>query len=248
MTWVTQALPRAVAALAIAAAGVVGASGVPAAADPGACTPTSGVVVVVDFRPFGGGIERGCDPTPTTGFEAMHTAGFPTVGTLHDGPAFICRIKGMPTASADPCIVTPPARRYWSYWHSDPGQSGWSYGTLGAASSRPQAGSVDAWVYGATDIGGNTGGPSFSVGSVRATTPAPPPTGGGGTPGGGSGGGGGTSGSGSGGGAGLGAGGSGSGGGTLGGAGGGSAAGGSTGGKTIASGVTPKAAAPTTGT
>ena len=175
MTRRGRLLPRALTALAVAAAGLVGASAAPALADPGACTPSTGVVVVVDFRPFGGGLERGCDPTPTTGFEAIHSAGFPTVGTQHDGPGFVCRIKGLPTAAADPCIVTPPATRYWSYWHSDPGQSGWSYSQLGAVSYRPKAGSVDAWVYGATGSGGTSGGPTFSPSSVRATAPAPPP-------------------------------------------------------------------------
>lgn len=169
-------LSRALTALAVAAAALVGISAAPAAADPGSCTPTLGVVVAVDFRPFGGGIERGCDATPTTGLEALHTAGFSTVGTQHDGPAFVCRIKGLPTAAADPCVVTPPSTRYWSYWHADPGQSGWSYSQLGAASYRPKAGSVDAWVYGATDTGGGGGGPSFSPSSVRATAPAAAPS------------------------------------------------------------------------
>ena len=67
MTGRWRLLPRALTALAVVAAGVVGASGQPAAADPGACTPTVGVVVVVDFRPFGGGIQRGCDSTPDDG-------------------------------------------------------------------------------------------------------------------------------------------------------------------------------------
>jgi hypothetical protein len=203
-------LSRGLTALAVCAVALVGSSAVPAAADPGSCTPSVGVVVVVDFRPFCGGIERGCDPTPTTGFEAMHTAGFSTVGTQHDGPAFICRIKGLPTAAADPCVSTPPSTRYWSYWHSDPGQSGWSFSQLGASSYRPKAGSVDAWVYGGTDTAGTTGGPSFSPGSVRATAPAPPPVAsptssagtGGGSGGGGSGGGSGGSGGGTGGGSG----------------------------------------------
>ncbi len=196
MTARGRVLSRVLTALAVAAAALVGVSAAPAAADPGSCTPTVGVVVAVDFHPFGGGIERGCDPTPTTGLEALHTAGFSTVGTQHDGPAFVCRIKGLPTATADPCVVTPPSTRYWSYWHADAGQAGWSYGQLGAASYRPKAGSVDAWVYGATDTGGGGGGPSFSPSSVRATAPvaAPAPsssTGPAGGSGGGSGGGGG---------------------------------------------------------
>ncbi|MYR60644.1 peptidase, partial [Streptomyces sp. SID625] len=65
----------------------------PAAAD-GAdgCTATRGAVVAVDFGPFGGKVERGCDPAPTTGYNLLHKAGFTTTGTQHDGPGFLCRI------------------------------------------------------------------------------------------------------------------------------------------------------------
>ncbi len=71
------------------------------------CSTTTGVIVAVDFAPWGGDIERGCDSTLTTGYDALHAAGFTTAGDDHDGPAFICRIDDDPPPSQDPCIDTP---------------------------------------------------------------------------------------------------------------------------------------------
>ncbi|WEV29161.1 terpene cyclase/mutase family protein [Streptomyces sp. 71268] len=149
----------------------------PAAADPiASCTPTKGAVVAVDFSDWGGGIVRGCDATPTTGYDLLHEAGFSTVGTEHDGPAFICRLghaqfqdgKQYPTPDREACKLTPPASAYWSYWIAPPGQDYWTYSPLGAMSQRPKDGSVEAWVFGATAPGGSTGGPTFTPAQVRA--------------------------------------------------------------------------------
>ncbi|MFI8487845.1 prenyltransferase/squalene oxidase repeat-containing protein [Streptomyces rubrogriseus] len=148
-----------------------------AAADPiGECTATKGAVVAVDFGPFGGDLVRGCDPTPTTGYELLHDGGFGTTGTGHDGPGFICRIghgsfdggTQYPTPDRDDCVLTPPATAYWSYWVASPGEDEWSYSQYGAMSRNLKDGDVDAWVYGGTDIGGGTGGPDFSPDDVRA--------------------------------------------------------------------------------
>ncbi|MEV7416373.1 prenyltransferase/squalene oxidase repeat-containing protein [Streptomyces sp. NPDC089919] len=149
----------------------------PASADPlTKCTATVGAVVAVDFGPFGGKVVRGCDTTPTTGYELLHEAGFTTAGTVHDGPAFICRIgtasfnsgKQYPTPDKEACELTPPASAYWSYWIASPGQKKWTYSPLGAMSRTPKPGDVDAWVYGGTDIGGSKGRPTFSPDDVRA--------------------------------------------------------------------------------
>ncbi|MEU1619510.1 prenyltransferase/squalene oxidase repeat-containing protein [Streptomyces sp. NPDC005722] len=163
-----------------------------AAADPiGECTGTRGAIVAVDFGPFGGTVERGCDTTPNTGYELLHDAGFTTEGTEHDGPAFICRIglgtfnsgTQYPTPDKDTCVLTPPATAYWSYWLAAPGQDDWSYSQFGAMDRKLHDGDVDAWVYGGTDIGGSTGKPSFSPDDVRAggdggpTDPTGEPTG-----------------------------------------------------------------------
>ncbi|WP_333742917.1 prenyltransferase/squalene oxidase repeat-containing protein [Streptomyces ardesiacus] len=148
-----------------------------AAADPiGECTATKGAVVAVDFGPFGGDVVRGCDPTPTTGYELLHEGGFGTTGTGHDGPAFICRIghgsynggTQYPTPDRDDCVLTPPVTAYWSYWVASPGQDEWSYSQYGAMSRNLRDGDVDAWVYGGTDAGGSTGKPDFSPDDVRA--------------------------------------------------------------------------------
>ncbi|MFJ3876389.1 prenyltransferase/squalene oxidase repeat-containing protein [Streptomyces sp. NPDC090077] len=170
------------AALLTFAAGVAFVGGtVSAAADPiERCTSTSGAIVAVDFGPFGGKVEKGCDTTPTTGYELLQTAGFSMTGTVHDGPAFICRIgKGAgtqyPTPAKEACVLTPQATAYWSYWTASPGQRKWSYSQLGAMARKPGPGDVEAWVYGGTDIGGGTKGqPSFTPDDVRGyTTPDP---------------------------------------------------------------------------
>ncbi|PWK65234.1 prenyltransferase/squalene oxidase-like repeat protein [Streptomyces sp. CG 926] len=162
----------------------------PASADPiEQCTATTGAIVAVDFGPFGGKVERGCDTTPTTGYELLHTGGFTMEGTVHDGDGFICRIgKGTgtqyPTPDKEECVLTPQATAYWSYWIASPGQKNWTYSPLGAMARTPKAGDVDAWVFGGTDVGGTSGKPTFSPDEVRAgggTTPDPtvptaPPT------------------------------------------------------------------------
>jgi hypothetical protein len=140
------------------------------------CTTTSGVIVVVDFRHFGGAIDRGCAPTPTTGYDALHNAGYTTSPDNEDGPAFVCRIDGKPTPAQEPCDRTPPTSSAWSYWYADPGHNSWSFHDLGAMSTHPKPGSVDAWVFGSTVGGGYNGEPSFSPASVRATATSPTPT------------------------------------------------------------------------
>ncbi|RAJ58120.1 prenyltransferase/squalene oxidase-like repeat protein [Streptomyces sp. KhCrAH-43] len=145
-----------------------------AAAGPvGDCTATEGAVVAVDFGPFGGKVERGCDTTPTTGYDLLHDAGFTTEGTQHDGPGFICRIgfgsgTPYPTAKQEACVLTPPATAYWSYWTASPGSNRWTYSQYGAMSRKLKDGDVDAWVFGGTDIGGSTGKPAFTPDDVRA--------------------------------------------------------------------------------
>lgn len=187
MSRLTPVLARFIAVLALTAV-ALGATTVPAAADPlamGQCTTRSGVVLAVDFSHWGGPIYRACGTTPTTGYELLNQGGWRTTGTGHDGPAFICRIgfsgyqggKQYPTPSQDDCVLTPPASAYWSYWHADPGASGWEYSQLGAMLYKPKPGSVDLWVFGGTDIGGTKGRPKVTPDQLRAHNIAP--TGGG---------------------------------------------------------------------
>lgn len=171
MRWLRWFVPATV----LVCGGVLGAPSEPASAEPvSACSPSTGVLVVVDLRNFDGNITRGCAVSPASGYDALHDAGFSTVGTRSDGPGFVCRINGEP--ASDPCVRTPPANAYWSYWHADSGQSSWSYSQKGAQSSSPGDGSIDAWVFGATDIGGSRGGPSFTPAQVRSGTFTGPAT------------------------------------------------------------------------
>lgn len=182
-----HATARALAALgllaALAGGGLtVGAAPASATAQPmSRCTTTQGVVLAVDFRTWGGPLLRSCGTTPTTGYTLLNQGGWQTTGTQHDGPAFICRIgyaghqggTQYPTAKDEACVLTPPATAYWSYWHADPGQNTWSYSQLGAMSYHPKPGSVDLWIFGATNVAGTEGRPTFSPDTVRAhnTTP-----------------------------------------------------------------------------
>jgi hypothetical protein len=145
-----------------------------AAADPmSSCSTTTGEIVVVDFAPWGGDIERGCAGTLSTGYNAMISAGFTPAGDEEDGPAFICRIDDEPPPSEEPCVDTPPASASWSYWHADVGQNVWTYSLQGASYYEPPPGSVDAWTFGASNPNVQ---PPFSPSSVRANNPGPPVT------------------------------------------------------------------------
>lgn len=179
--WLLSALTASLLTLGAALTHVTAAS--PASADPIAkCTRTNGAIVAVDFGKWDGPVVRGCDTTPTTGYELLQAGGFTTEGTGHDGPAFICRIgnpsfkagKKHPTPAQEDCVLTPQATAYWSYWIASPGQKKWTYSPLGAMSRTLKPGDVDAWVFGATDIGGTKGRPSFTPDDVRADGGDPP--------------------------------------------------------------------------
>jgi hypothetical protein len=136
------------AALTLASALVVaGPSAIPAQAS--ACSGTSGVTVVVDFTALGGGIATACAVgDPATGLAALQGAGFTATGTKRYGLAFVCRINGLPTPTADPCVTTPPTTAYWSYWHAAP-HGTWSFSSAGAGSYNPAPGTDEGWSFGA---------------------------------------------------------------------------------------------------
>ncbi len=128
-----------------------------AAASGSPCPGPTGVTVVVDATPLGGGVRVGCAPgAPADGLDALRSAGFAVRGTTRF-PGFVCRIDGAP--AQDPCLDTAPPDAYWSYWHAPRGGA-WTYSDTGAAERTPPAGSVEGWV--------------FSDGSGRSPTLAPP--------------------------------------------------------------------------
>jgi hypothetical protein len=136
------------------------------------CTSSTGVVVIVDFSHWGGTVERGCAPgQPATGLDALHDAGFTTAGTAQYGNAFVCRIDSHPSPSEQGCASTPPANAYWAYYHARWTDSGWTYNALGATSTHPAPGSIEAWAFGARVLPGVS--PAAAVATV---TTIPPPT------------------------------------------------------------------------
>ncbi|HET9070268.1 MAG TPA: hypothetical protein VFN60_00020 [Acidimicrobiales bacterium] len=148
------------------------------------CTPSAGVLVAVDFGHWGGPVVRGCSGHAASAIAAMHAAGFLTAGDQANGAAFVCRIgvaaEGVaserPTPAADPCVATPPATAYWSFWYADAGRSRWSYSPSGAATFVPAAGSVEAWAFGAGAAPGVTPAALRSRPPATSTTTTPPST------------------------------------------------------------------------
>lgn len=141
-------------ALVLAGVGLVAAPPAPAAA--AACSGTSGVTVVI------GSSVRCAAGDPSSGWAALDAVA--VVTPVQRQPGFVCKIDGAP--SSDPCVNTPPANAYWSYWHAQPGGS-WQYSNLGAMSYDPAPGSVEGWSFGA--------GSPPSVPPPSAPAPAPPP-------------------------------------------------------------------------
>jgi hypothetical protein len=125
------------------------AAAVPAPALAAPCSGTSGVTVVVDFTALGGGVTVACAlGDPNTGIAALQGGGFSVTGTKRWGLAFVCRINGLPAPAAEPCVNTPPATAYWSYWHAPAGGS-WTFSTVGATGYNPAPGTVEGWAFGA---------------------------------------------------------------------------------------------------
>ena len=170
---------NALAALALAAGLTAGWAAPASAIDPnkgtpGFCPDATGVTVVIDFQELGGTTIVRCAPgDQSTGLTALKNAGIQITGTNRWGEAFICRIEGKPGAADEPCIDTPPASAYWSYWHSPNGGS-WTYSQWGVMNRKPPQGSFEGWSFSKNKT--STTNPPPRVGPER---PAPPPNGGG---------------------------------------------------------------------
>lgn len=114
---------------------------------PGFCPNANGVTVVVDFRELGGKtIVRCAVGSQQTGLAALKEAGFKVTGTNRWGESFICRLENKPGPDSEPCIDTPPASAYWSYWHA-PNGGGWTYSQYGATYRTPPTGSFEGWSF-----------------------------------------------------------------------------------------------------
>lgn len=133
-------ISAAVATAALTSAMMVGLSPVAHAAT----TPCADdeVTVIVD------GFGAGCAPAGGNGYETLRAAGF-DVEVTQKFPDFICRINGSPGPDVDQCLTASPADAYWSYWHAPLGASEWTYSNFGAFARSPEAGTVEAWMWGA---------------------------------------------------------------------------------------------------
>ena len=121
----------------------VGLVAPPAAAASGRCAEGSGVTVVVDFGPLGGGTRVGCAPggADQPGSQVVPAAGFPM--TYVSGAPFVCRISGLPDADEEDCSGTPPADAYWGLFWSDGDPATWTYATVGITGLEvPEGGSI----------------------------------------------------------------------------------------------------------
>ncbi len=83
-----------------------------------------------------------CVGNPDSGTAALEAAGL-AIGRSSDG-TMICTIGNYP----DPCPATFTGD-YWQYYTATPDGT-WTYATTGADESKPAAGSIEGWCYGAT--------------------------------------------------------------------------------------------------
>jgi hypothetical protein len=116
------------------------------------CQPGAGVTEVIDFQTLGDKkVYVGCAAGPqATGLDALHAAGFATVGTDDYGDSVICRIDGLPGAADQSCRYMPPGSAYWSYWLSANPGGAWGYSGFGVKSSESTSEKwpIQAWSFG----------------------------------------------------------------------------------------------------
>jgi hypothetical protein len=132
----------------------------PAAA--AAAVDCPGVIVAVDFSYWGGDTDAVCDTIlPANAAYALVATGFDPTPVSSYGLDFICQILGVDGDEYPPgedCSTTPPANAYWSFWYADADQDSWNYSPVGAMNLQPQAGSIEAWVFGGETGGGQPSG------------------------------------------------------------------------------------------
>ncbi|MGY6651825.1 ABC transporter substrate-binding protein [Amycolatopsis sp. TRM77291] len=138
---------------------------------PGFCKDDTGVTVVVDFQQLGGTAIVRCNPQTTrgTGLDALKGAGFQIAGVQRWGESFVCRIENRPSAAEnipvsgrgeyrEPCVDTPPAQAYWSYWHAS-NNCAWDYSQWGLKNRDFTPGGFEGW--------------SFSLNATAKSNPVP---------------------------------------------------------------------------
>ena len=159
------------AALIGAAAGQVAPG--PAGAAGGYCAKGSGVTVVVDNGPLGGGSSVGCDPNGanTAGSTVVPRAGY-SLTYVQRQPGFVCKVAGAPASAT--CGNTPPADAYWGLFWSDGTSGTWSYSSVGIGSLKVPAGGFIGWRFQGSDARTAPGpDPVSPAGSGGGSSPKP---------------------------------------------------------------------------
>jgi hypothetical protein len=88
------------------------------------------------------------------------------------GGQAVCRLAGV-GPQGDDCFADYPD--FWGYWRGD-GHGGWTWSSLGAASTTVADGDLDGWVWGSGDAGStHPKPPTLAVGDV-CPAPSPSPT------------------------------------------------------------------------
>ena len=164
-------LAAAVAALGITSAAAVGVVVVDAPAAHGA---DSRAVVVVDT---GGGVRRSVVSFSgsITGLQALQLAGANpvTYGFAGQGTA-VCALDGVGhDATQGSCLGTLDDPRYWAYFRSAAGSSGWTYSRGCACTAAVHDGDVEGWQFGTGQAPPYS---SFCSVAGCAPPPTPPPT------------------------------------------------------------------------
>lgn len=172
-----------------AGSGIPGAVAVdPSRGSPGPCPDDSGVTVVVDFQELGphggrpgGVIVRCAQGNNMTGLDALYQAGFEVAGTNRWGQGFICRLEGRPAVDeplaiagnpgyTEPCVDTPPAQAFWSYWHAENGGP-WVFSQFGVKNRSAPSGTFEGWSFSLNASETNNPTPRFTP--QREAEPAP---------------------------------------------------------------------------
>lgn len=158
-----------------AVAVVAGALIVPAGAGP-ACASGPHAALVVDT---GSRVLRYCVALPSSsvsGAKLIELAGSQYGLDYHfgSGGAAVCRLAGV-GPDGDDCFADYP--NYWGYWRGTR-SGGWSWSSVGAASTTVSDGDVDGWAWGKGDDGSTHPQPPPSTfasvcASAAHTSPAP---------------------------------------------------------------------------
>lgn len=136
----------------------------PATAQP-RCGQDSGVRVVVDQGPLGGGTRSYCAPEggdrPVS--QLLADVGVDVTWVQRYPGTFVCRLDGRPRDLR--CADTPPPDRYWGLFWARRGQTGWTYSSEGAGSLRVAAGGAVGWRF---QDGGDLEPPDLTPGVQQA--------------------------------------------------------------------------------